>query len=115
MTVKASGAEVKAFYTDKKFWPKGTIHEDEIVVIDGIPVEEGSVDLGEDLSDTCIVEITDGYVTNDTYDKDLGSFENYFKKWRKQQDTAFLSVSVPKDKLDAVVAAIKAAGGKVSK
>ena len=115
MTVKATGAEVKSFYTDEKFWPKGVIHEDEVITIDGIAADEGSVDLEQDLSDTCIVEITDGYVTNETYDKDLGSFEAYFKKWRKQQDTAFLSVSVPKDKLDAVLSAIKAAGGKVNK
>jgi hypothetical protein len=115
MTVKATGAEVKAFYTAEKFWPKGTIHEDEVITIDGIAFDEGSIDLGTELSDTCIVAITDGYVTNDTYDKDLGSFESYFKKWRKQQNTAFLSVAVPKDKLDAVLAAIKAAGGKVNK
>ena len=37
-----------------------------------------------------------------------------FKRWRKKQSTVYLSVSVPKDKVDAVRAAIKAAGGTVS-
>jgi hypothetical protein len=39
------------------------------------------------------------------------TFEAYLKKWRKQQNTVYLSVSVPKDKAEAVKAAIKAAGG----
>jgi hypothetical protein len=38
--------------------------------------------------------------------------EGHFKKWRKAHSTAFIAVECPKDKLDAVIAAIVAAGGK---
>jgi len=113
MAVKATGAEVKAFYNDKDFWAEGVYHEDEKIEIDGRPVEEGSVDLGTDLSDTCEVKIAGGFVTNEQY-KDLGSFEGFFKKWRAKQTTVTIAVSCPKGKLEAVKAAIKAAGGKVA-
>ena len=48
------------------------------------------------------------------------SFETYFKHWRRTQKAALastnvtlLSVTAPNDKLEAIKAAIIAAGGKV--
>jgi len=120
MAVKANGAEVKAFYNDKAWWPEGVWHEEEEIEIDGVAIEEGQVDLGKDLSDISLVKIAGGCVFKEIAGseghttKDLGSFESYFKKWRAQQKTATFIVSCPKEKLDAIVEAIKAAGGKVA-
>lgn len=111
MATKTTGAELKAFYDDKNFWPEGTWHEDEEVTIDGASVPD-DFDFYA-VSDVATLVIANGFVTNNDGD-DLGSFEGYFKKWRKQQSTAFLAVEVSHDKLEAVKAAIIAAGGKVS-
>jgi len=43
------------------------------------------------------------------------SLETYFRRWRKKQTTTFLTVECDHTKLEAVKAAIKAAGGKISK
>jgi hypothetical protein len=41
------------------------------------------------------------------------SFTTLFKKWKKALTTVFMAVEAPKDKADAVKAAIKKAGGRV--
>lgn len=113
MGVKASGAELKAFYNDVVFWPPGegnTWHEDESVTVNNQTWE------GEytDVPDNAQVVIDGGIVFSTKWEEgDAPSFETYFKRWRKAQSTAFLSVECPKDKEAAVRAAIKAAGGKV--
>lgn len=40
MATKTTGAEFKAFYSDKAWWPDGTWHEDEEVSIDGAQVDD---------------------------------------------------------------------------
>jgi hypothetical protein len=110
MATKTTGAEFKAFYSDKAWWPDGTWHEDEEVSIDGAQVDDDT-DLSS-VEDGGRLVLANGYVTNEQGDE-LGSFEGYFRKWRKKQTTAFLAVEVPLDKADAVKAAIIAAGGKV--
>ena len=47
--------------------------------------------------------------------EDLGSLESFFKKWRKKQNTATLIVECDLAKIDAMKAAVKAAGGKIVK
>ena len=42
------------------------------------------------------------------------SFLTLFKKWKKAQTTVFIAVEAPVDKADAVKAAIKKAGGRVT-
>ena len=107
---KTTRAEFRAFCTDKAWWPDGTWHEDEEVSIDGAQVDDDT-DLSS-VEDGGRLVLANGYVTNEQGDE-LGSFEGYFRKWRKKQTTAFLAVEVPLDKADAVKAAIIAAGGKV--
>lgn len=108
MATKTTGAEFKAFYYDKAWWSDGTWHEYEEISVDGQPAPE---DLA-DISDGAKVVVANGYVTNEAGD-DLGSFEGYFRKWRKKQVTAFLAVEVPLEKVESVKSAIIAAGGKV--
>ena len=110
MATKTTGAEFKAFYSDKAFWPDGTWHEDEEVTIDDELPPDG-FDLSN-VADNARMVLSNGYVTNEQ-DEDLGSFDGYFRKWRKKQTTAYLAVEVPHEKAEAVKAAIIAAGGKV--
>lgn len=108
MATKATGAEFKLFYNNEKLW-QGKWHEDEEVTVDGV-LADAEFDLST-VADESRLTISHGYVANEAGD-DLGSFEGYFRKWRKAQATAFLAVEVPLDKVDAVKAAIIKAGGK---
>lgn len=112
MTTKTTGAEFKRFYNDPKCWPqdKGdTWHEDEVVLSNGEPIEEY-----DDIPDNAIVSVDGGIVFGPQWDGNEPSFETFFKRWRKQQDTVTIVVDAPKDKADAIKAAIKAAGGRVT-
>lgn len=113
MATKATGIELKAFYADKLFWPDGAFHEDEVVKVDGVNLS-GDEDIS-DISDSCVVVVSDGVVLDlpGVSSEKAPSFEEHFKKWLKLQSNAFMLISCPKDKLDAVVAAIASAGGKV--
>lgn len=110
MATKTTGAEFKAFYADQAFWPDGIWHEDEEVTIDGKPLPD-DLEMANVADDARMV-LAHGFVTNVQGD-DLGSFEGYFRKWRKVQATMFWAVEVPREKAEAVRAAIIAAGGKV--
>lgn len=111
--IKTNGAEFKRFYTDDAFWPDSdgsTWHEDELVTVDGKCYEQDY----SNVPDSAVVTIADGIVFSHKWDSESApSFETYFKRWRKLQTTETFTVEAPKDKLDAIKAAIKAAGGKV--
>ena len=110
MTIRTIGTEFKKFYSDTSAWPKGVYHEDEEITVDG-----DTVDYRYDLSrvpDNATIVLADGYVLNLPNGKDI-SFEQHFKNWKKRQMTSTLVVECPLDKLEAVTAAIKAAGGLV--
>ena len=111
--IKTTGAEFKRFYTDDQFWPDGQYVEEEAVTANG-ELLDCFEDYTETIQDSDIVTVEDGVI----FDKecnDIGTFEGLFRKWRKLQNTVFLAVEAPKDKADAIRAAIKAAGGKVVK
>lgn len=114
MTTKTTGAEILRFYNDSEFWPDGVWHEDEVVTVDGAEwLRELSA-----IPDGAVVAVSHGAVFSDGDsaapwgDGDGPSFETHFKHWRKKQATAVGTFECPKDKLQAVKAAIKAAGGK---
>ena len=113
MAMKTTSAEIQAFYEDKAFWPdvhaKGNVwHEELILKVNGSEIANAEI---TDLKPNDQVSIVAGWVSAEgPYEADC-SFETYFKRWRKLQNTVHLGVSVPKDKLEAVKAAIKAAGG----
>lgn len=111
MATKTTGAEFKSFYSDKAWWPEGVWHEDEEITIEGeAPADDFDL---SDVADDARMVLAFGYVANDEGDE-LGSFEGYFRKWRKKQTTAFLVVEIQLDMVGAVKAAIIAAGGKVN-
>ena len=112
MTVKTTGAEFKRFYFDDAYWPDGAWHEDEEIEVDGSPILEDAA--LEDVPDSAVMKIAGGTVIGlPDWGDDGPSFEAYFKKWRKAQNTTSLVVECAKDKEDAVRAAIWAAGGRI--
>lgn len=120
MATKTTGAELKAFYSDDQYWRKtpdsgsdDVWHEDLVLVVNGAEVDD-HFSIEDDLKNDDQVTIVDGFVTSNIAGFKEVSFESFFKAWRKKQNTAYLSVSVPKEKLEAVRAAIIAAGGSVA-
>ena len=108
--VKTTGAEWNKFYSDPEYWGSGQWHDDCVIRINGIETED---DYADTLPDTAKVEIDDGYVyLSDGFDNPGPALETYFRRWKKNQTAIFLSVECPREKYEAVVAAIKAAGGR---
>ena len=117
MPMKTTGAELRAFYNDDTYWQVSNdgngadIWCDELVLeVNGVEAPD-SFSINEDLKDEDQVTITYGYVMSSNVDFTDRSFESFFKAWRKKQDTVLLSVSVSKENVEAVRAAILAAGG----
>lgn len=111
MTVKTTGTEFWSFYNDTAHWPAGAWHDDTRILVNGAEVDNYT---GDTIPKDAQLVLDGGVVFLDERGKDSTSFEGFFKKWRKANSTAFLSVECPKDKLEAVKAAIRAAGGKVA-
>lgn len=111
MAVKMTGAEWLAFYSDPSFWPKGAWHDDEEFLVDGSPASDG-LDLAK-VPPEASITVSGGIVYIRATDNHGPSLESYIRRWRKVQTTTMIAVEVPKEKLEAVKAAIAAAGGKV--
>ena len=107
MTIKMSGAEFNAFYSDPAMWPEGVYHDDQIITINGVIVDDDCTPNDNDL-----VSITGGYVTDED-GGDLGTLESYIRKWRKKQNTVVLLVECDMAKVDCVKDAVKVAGGRL--
>lgn len=114
MATKTTGAEFKRFYNDKKFWPDddgGTYHDDAVLKVDG-EIQEDGIDT-DTLADTAAVTIEGGFVCGPSLNGREPSLETYFKRWLKTQTTASFLVECDAKVIDAVKAAIRAAGGRV--
>lgn len=108
MTIKTTAVEFKKFYNNEDLWPEGG---ETIITFDGqVIVDSPRYHLLE-MPDHAEVSITGGLVRDG--EKEFGTFEAYFEKWRKKQGITHLSISVPLDKLEAIKAAIHEAGGEV--
>lgn len=110
--VQTNGAIFKLFYADEAIWVGDTFHEDTLIRVDG--KEYDSEIVVEEISDGSVVEIVHGYVVMDS-DEDC-SFGEFFNKWlakQSQADEQVLVVRVATANLDAVKAAIEAAGGQI--
>jgi hypothetical protein len=104
-----SGAEWKTFYADDNSWPDGSWHDDAEITIDGSAVGP-DFDLSK-VSDCAQMSVSGGVVFFEETDEGP-SLESHFKKWRKQQNTIFITVECNKDAVEKVRAAIASAGGK---
>ena len=114
MTVKTNGATWKKFYQDPAFWPENAWHEGEEITVNGLSVDDASFDLTT-VKDADHITVAGGvvYLLNGGYDGP--TLEALFRTWLKAQATTVLMVEVDRAKLEAVTAAVKAAGGKVRK
>jgi hypothetical protein len=115
--MKVAGAEFKAFYNDPLYWPeKSDVYYDDVVfVVNGDPLSDEK-DPGQ-VADTDIVEFSGGVVMNSPHYKSgrEPSLDQYFRRWQKEQTTVRLVVECSRGGVDAIKAAVVAAGGKVLK
>ena len=107
--VKTDGATFKRFYLDEKAWPDGQYHDDVCFRVNGKSVDGVETDK---LADTDTVEFEGGGVVSAS-DDDLGSFDEFFSEWLSRQDTVRNVFECSPSVLEAVKAAIVAAGGRV--
>ena len=108
MTVKTTGAEFKRFCNDPEFWPEGAWHEGDEILADG---EEA--DILDEIPGNAVVSITGGIVFG--IEGEEPSLESLFKAWRKKQTTTSFVVECKIVDKAEVIAAVIAAGGKVTK
>lgn len=110
MAIKTTGAEFWRFYNDDEFWPDGAWHEDTVVTVNGETVDDYTREI---VPDDALVVIDGGVIFLAADGNKTVNFDSHFRKWRKVQDTMSIVVECPTAVIDAVKAAIKAAGGKV--
>lgn len=111
MTVKTTGAEFLAYYNDAAAWPEGQYHEAETIAINGIEIAEGA-DIVATIKPADQVKLTGGEILDSP--REWRSMEAHFKDWRKSQNTETFTVTVDKNKVGTVKAAIIYAGGKIN-
>jgi hypothetical protein len=113
MMIKTTGAEFKRFYTDKSYWPEGTWHDDEEILVDGkeFPHENDLMTV----ADAAIMRVAAGCVYEaQGYEPDnWPSLEVYFRRWLREQSVVVVAVEVPKDRLQQLKDGLKEFGGKV--
>lgn len=114
MSTKTNGATFKRFYSDSVYWPQdegNTYHDDEVVLVNGAEFEGDYSEVPDDAK----ISIEGGIVFGPQWDGNEPSFEGFFKRWLKLQTTISIVIECDISKRDEVVAAAKAAGGKVLK
>ena len=109
--VITTGAELKAFYRDSKFWPEGGVtevwHEEVSLRINGKLNESPDI---HGIDDAATVEIVNGGVisNDDSVDE---HFDAYFRKWQKYQSHSENVCSIPKQRVEAVLEMVAKFGG----
>lgn len=120
MPITVTGQEFKAFYDDPSVFPEGAYHDSVLIYVDGDlfmsdiddPAPRWKDAEVKDIPDTSRVRVEAGVIIlgENGAEKD---FVGALRGWRKQLNSVQLIVSVPKDKLEQVKAAIKSAGGRL--
>lgn len=121
--IKTTGREFKRFYHDPDFWlPEGeTWHDDTCIRVNGVALTDE--DPGT-VPDNCVIELESGWVygvpprlLSEVSHKAATASDmamvDYFQLWLKRQTTVSLVVECERNQVDAVIAAVTAAGGKV--
>ena len=117
MKRKLTGAEFKRFYDDPIVWgvedsrtrSDATYVDDLLITIDGIETEDFEP---ERISDGAEVEILSGYLVH----PQKGVPEDFAAAavwWKRRSSMVLVVAEIDRSKLDALLAAIKGAGGKV--
>lgn len=106
--IKTNGYEFKRFYNDDSAWPKDAWHEDQTLIVNGDEWTQGV----PEIPDTAVVNLIGGVVYG-LPNGSVVSMETHFRNWRKRQNTSRIVVEYDTSKHDEVIAAVKAAGGRV--
>ncbi len=112
MTVKTNGAEFKAFYADPLSWPGPdgeTYHDDTQILVNGQAIEDIDVTA---LADTDNVAIVGGFIVSSDARIHGRALDAHFRAWKRRQTTTLITIECPAEKVDAIKAAVIAAGGK---
>jgi hypothetical protein len=120
MSIKTTGRDFKRFYTDDAVWKPagskdGAYFDDVTIYVNDADWDAGGKDY-EDIPDDATVSFSGGswYPDQDTAAQyESRNFETVFKKWRKAQTHTTIIVEVALDNIEAMKAAVAAAGGKV--
>lgn len=98
-----TGAEFKAFYNDNSFWSRDAGIEELELSINGKVVSD-DIDVAA-LKNSDEIRILDGYESDsDSLVADL------FTQWKTEQTTTYITVTVPKNRLDEFKALVDNAG-----
>lgn len=121
--VKTTGREFKRFYNDPDFWlPEGeTWHDDTCIRVNGVVLTDE--DPGA-VPDDCVLELECGWVygvpprlmaqvNHAAASSSDMAMVDYFNIWLKRQTTVSLVVECSRSQVDAIIAAVTAAGGTV--
>lgn len=116
--IKTTGAEFMEFYTDSTIWVEGLYHDGEEVYIDGSD-DPFDGDYTE-IEPNAVIRFKDGYVMNDNNDSpdflnSAVSFEDFFKRWRKDRKFTYLVVRVPNESVVELNSFLKTIKGSVKK
>lgn len=120
MSINTTGRDFKRFYNDDAVWKppgskEGAYFDDVAIYVDGNDWEDTGKDY-TDIPDDAKVSFSGGswYPDQTTAAQYEGrNFETVFKKWRKAQTHTTIIVEVALENIDAMKAAVTAAGGKV--
>jgi len=111
---KLNGAEWKAFYSDKTFWPEGEdsrIHDDVVIHLNGQPSNQMMAD-PDSISDTDELIIESGYVATRQQEY-ICDLDWYFKGWKEKQTSVSFVVTCEPGRVRSIQAAIFDAGGEI--
>ena len=112
MAVRTTGVEWKRFFNDRAAWRPGVRYEDAEIIVDDKLWEGDAADLAT-IPDSAFLSISGGIVYLLLSDTNGPTLEVYFRRWRRLQNTVFITCEAPRTSADAVRDAIIAAGGLV--
>lgn len=108
-SVKLSGADWKRFYNDPAVWGDETHWDDGFIKVDGKHFEDIN---GTNVADSAEVEVLSGYILEGLPGVPDDLIE-CIEWWLKRQTHQTLVAEVPKDKIGAATAALRALGVEV--
>lgn len=106
--LKMSGAEFKDWQNAE--WGEDAWWDDYVIFIDGKEVDDYDPD---EISDQCRIEIHGGVVLLDRNGEKQVSAAAHFRNWKRSKTHSTIVADIPLGRMDEVIAAISAAGGKV--
>ena len=114
MAIKTTGAEFKRFYRDDTIWMCNGVEnmyiDDDTILVNGLEYDADY----EAIPDDAVVKIICGVVYGPQFERGYEpSLETYFRRWKKKQTTTAFVVECDIANSDAVMAVVKAAGGRV--